>query len=283
MAFTLADLESGGTEDDATEYTTGSFTSTANKPILLWLCANYAGTPTTPTVTKTGCTFTFVEFASAIGLNSKAWLFRGAVTSTDTGTATITYSETMLKSQWHFLETDGADASNPIQGSNHSLEGYDNTATSWTATLPGAYTAGNEGQGGYNGHNNATKTIESGWTYQTASVGAGNGYSRSAAQQDTDDTSITFTLDSSYHGVAGIWEVKAASSIEQEGFQWYDDDAAEGSATTLAAQDANITRAKNTNTRLRLLLNATGDPASTQYKLQYKRSADPTSEWEDLA
>jgi len=66
-------------------------------------------------------------------------------------------------------------------------------------------------------------------------------------------------------------------TIEQEGFRWRDDDGDEDGATWLQSQDAHITRAKETITRLRVLLNATNDPGAKQFQLEYrvKDSGDP--------
>lgn len=65
-----------------------------------------------------------------------------------------------------------------------------------------------------------------------------------------------------------------SATTEQEGFRWRNDDGSETTATWLASQDTNITRAKNTNTRLRILLNTTGDLESEQLRLEYKLSTD---------
>jgi hypothetical protein len=65
-------------------------------------------------------------------------------------------------------------------------------------------------------------------------------------------------------------------TLEQEGFRFRLDDGNETGASWLATQDANISRDKNLNTRLRVLLNATGDLSSTQYQLEYKKSTDST-------
>lgn len=63
-----------------------------------------------------------------------------------------------------------------------------------------------------------------------------------------------------------------AATVDQEGYRWRNDNGSETTATWLAAQDTNITQPAETNTRLRTLLNSTGDVASTQYRLDYKRS-----------
>ena len=65
-----------------------------------------------------------------------------------------------------------------------------------------------------------------------------------------------------------------SATIEQEGFRWRDDNGSETAASWLAAQDSHISRIVGTNTRLRMLVNATNDPASNQYQLEYKLSTD---------
>jgi len=64
--------------------------------------------------------------------------------------------------------------------------------------------------------------------------------------------------------------------LQQEGFRWRADDAGEAAGSWIAAQDANITRARNVNTRLRVLINGHGDPGSEQYKLEYRKVGDTT-------
>jgi len=68
--------------------------------------------------------------------------------------------------------------------------------------------------------------------------------------------------------------------LQQEGFRWRDDDNNEASATWLETQDTQLERGKNTNTRLRILLNGTVNLATNKYKLQYKKTTD--SEWLDV-
>jgi hypothetical protein len=71
-----------------------------------------------------------------------------------------------------------------------------------------------------------------------------------------------------------------AATLEQEGYRWRADDGSESAATWLVSQDTNITRDKALNTRLRVLINATGDPASQRYKLRYRKVGDDG--WRDL-
>jgi hypothetical protein len=69
-------------------------------------------------------------------------------------------------------------------------------------------------------------------------------------------------------------EIAAATIVplEQEGFRFRADDGSESGASWLATQDTNITRDKNLNTRLRAIVNATGNPAPQRYQLEYRLS-----------
>jgi hypothetical protein len=75
------------------------------------------------------------------------------------------------------------------------------------------------------------------------------------------------------------FEVPDSFTVDQEGFRWRDDDADEDEATWLAVQDTNITRAKNTNTRIRVLMNVAANPPTQTAGLWYRKVGDPDSEW----
>ena len=62
----------------------------------------------------------------------------------------------------------------------------------------------------------------------------------------------------------------SSTAIEQEGFRPRNDDGTEATATWKANQDTNITLAADTAFRLRMLLNATGDPDSINAQLEYR-------------
>jgi len=72
-----------------------------------------------------------------------------------------------------------------------------------------------------------------------------------------------------------------AGTIEQEGFRFRNDDGSESAATWKANQDTNITLAAATVVRIRMLLNATGDPASigAQLEYRYKPSGGAFGSW----
>ena len=72
----------------------------------------------------------------------------------------------------------------------------------------------------------------------------------------------------------------AAAGREQEGYRFRADDDDEASAAWLEAQDTDITRAKETNTRLRTLVDTdTADPPSEGLQLEYRKVGDPATEW----
>jgi hypothetical protein len=75
--------------------------------------------------------------------------------------------------------------------------------------------------------------------------------------------------------------VSSPSSIEQEGFRFRNDDGDEDGATWKADQDTNITLAADTAARIRMLLNATGDPSSigAQLEYRYKPSGGAFGSW----
>jgi len=71
-------------------------------------------------------------------------------------------------------------------------------------------------------------------------------------------------------------------SQDQDQFGFYNDDGNEASATTIAAQNVNITQAKTTPAILRIQINNTGDLPSQQIKIQCKKTSDPDSTYADV-
>lgn len=104
------------------------------------------------------------------------------------------------------------------------------------------------------------------------------------------DTSASRITSAGYAGVSGYgdngstvgvddWQgdnLGAAATHEQEGFRFGVDDGSESAHTWAAAQDADTTQPLGTNLLLRMLVNATNDPAATAYTLRYKRSDEGT-------
>jgi len=80
--------------------------------------------------------------------------------------------------------------------------------------------------------------------------------------------------------LAGTGGISAtALDVVQYGFRWRDDDGNETGASWLAGQNVQVSRAKLANTRLRVGINTTGNLASKQATLKYRKkgSGDP---WE---
>lgn len=83
-------------------------------------------------------------------------------------------------------------------------------------------------------------------------------------------------------GDGGISAIGTAATLEQEGYRFRNDDGSESAATWKAVQDANINLGQNQKVRLRVLINASGDPVSGQYQIEYKKSTDPDTAYKKI-
>lgn len=105
-----------------------------------------------------------------------------------------------------------------------------------------------------------------------------SGYALAAAAIGGADA-VTFT-DAGY-GLSGITATGTAISITgvattQEGYRWRNDNGSESAATWAADQDA-VLSAPLGKKRIRMLIDATGDPDTAQYQLEYRKVGD--TEW----
>lgn len=105
-----------------------------------------------------------------------------------------------------------------------------------------------------------------GWghTFTPSELSNANFKVRVSSPDDSDND--TWSLD---HVAVQVFYTIGAQ-VEQEGFAFGDDDGNEASHT-LDTQDTNISEGLGTKT-LRMLLNATDDPASTAFKLKYQKN-----------
>lgn len=94
------------------------------------------------------------------------------------------------------------------------------------------------------------------------------------------DTDANFTNDIAFSTWHEYGSDKAAS--ETEGYRFRNDNGSETTATWRQGQDTVDSVAKETNLRLRVLTDFTGDPATMQATLQYKRDDEAASEWRDV-
>lgn len=77
--------------------------------------------------------------------------------------------------------------------------------------------------------------------------------------------------------VVGTPTLALTQVLNQLHFRWFNDDGVEGSATPAASEDVGLTLSLDTNIRLRIQLDATGDPDPNQYRLEFRKVGD--SEW----
>ena len=97
----------------------------------------------------------------------------------------------------------------------------------------------------------------------------------------TYNSAITFAGSGGWSADLIGFKETSSATIEQEGFRFRNDDGSESTATWKADQDVNITLAATTAFRLRMILNATGDPASigAQLECRYKPSGGAFGSW----
>ncbi len=108
--------------------------------------------------------------------------------------------------------------------------------------------------------------------------GDGRSWTEHGTLTDENSPPIVWTVAQPYCVAPSVGVV----TLNQEGFRFFADDGSEGNATALALQDTNITRAKSLNTRPRILVDATGDPDSAQYQVEWKKSGDADSEYQAI-
>lgn len=87
----------------------------------------------------------------------------------------------------------------------------------------------------------------------------------------------------------GVWVMMVAtfkcrsqSFLEQSDFRFRNDNGSETGATSIAAQNTNITRNQLTNTRLRVVTNGAGDPTSDQFQIEYRKKGG-SEQWHKIS
>lgn len=107
-----------------------------------------------------------------------------------------------------------------------------------------------------------------GWRNYPNEVTGSVGYSDISCQANDGNIGLTFAIE-------------AKIDIEQEGFQFINDDGSESAATQAQNQDTNHTVAANNNTRIRMLTNL-GNANTSSVTLQYKRTDEAVTEWRNV-
>jgi hypothetical protein len=93
----------------------------------------------------------------------------------------------------------------------------------------------------------------------------------------------TFTAASSsnYVCICVTYKIQVlVATLDQEGYRWRNDDGSETTATWKAAQDTTVTLNPSDVARLRVIVNATNDPASANYKLEYRKVGNAS--WKNI-
>ena len=83
----------------------------------------------------------------------------------------------------------------------------------------------------------------------------------------------TITPDGTEQKICSIfcsYEAVGGATLEQESFRFRNDDGTEANATWAADQDANMS-ANAADKRIRIIVNANGDPASSQFQLEWSK------------
>ena len=175
-----------------------------------------------------------------------ASLFVGGGTAQRLGKTAI-YNGTTLVAGSQSNELDTAVSTTKIW-ENYTVSSLSLTAGDWTLVHWSAY--------------------ESGSTYLSFdNTGSGKNGSIASVYGADFPSTITFTNENNKYS---IYATYTPLPIEQEGFAFGDDDDTEDDHS-LDTQDTNITEALGTKT-LRTILNPTGDPASSAFKLKYQKN-----------
>lgn len=129
-------------------------------------------------------------------------------------------------------------------------------------------------------------TAGSGWQFFTNSTQTDNVtfqdlYVEESTALSSSAMNGTFTV-ASENWVARVasFAPVAVATLDQYGFRGRNDDGSESTATWKAAQNTGFTITPDQDFRLRLGINASGDPASASYKAQYRKVGDAS--WRDV-
>lgn len=116
--------------------------------------------------------------------------------------------------------------------------------------------------------------------YATASAQGGAEPGWDAIQAKIIGSDIWFVGSWAYGGQAFYATKLSLSSLDQSRFRWRQDNAAHESAAWEAAENASITLASGVTKRLRVQVDATGNPPSADYRLEYRKQGDTS--WETV-
>lgn len=275
MAATRVQTKTGKSSGYATTCAlTWDGNTTSGSTIIVAVCYNndYAGNVST-IVDSQSNTYTKINDGAVADVNGELW-YAYNITGGTTPTITITMTDgfdvcAIAREYSGLLTTDPLDVSS---------EGTTSNTTSHTSATTASTNQANELvvamlAGSYN----STYTLGSGYS-NLANINANDLYG-SIAIEDKDVTSTgtqsaTITTGTAINGYFAVSTFKEATgggaSLNQEGFAFGDDNGSE-SAHTLGTQDTDLSAELGTKT-LRAIVDATGDPGATAFKLKYQKN-----------
>jgi hypothetical protein len=215
MALSFSQLTAAGSGSNLTSYDTASISPTTGSVMLVEVASVIgSGTPTIPTLSGLGATWTQIEtcYYDQTGTTYRVTAFRG-VGGSGSGVITIDFGGvTQAGCGWCVDEVTGADTTNPVVQSAKSSE-PGSGGNSITATLASAITSGNRAWFCAAYEVAEASTPESGWTSLGGSAHSGpqNTFGTMYSDSDTDNSAtVTWTTSS----VAGaiIVEIQEAST-----------------------------------------------------------------------
>jgi len=290
MAITITNLTSGyGTNNPQS---TSSISPTANVPVILsvGLSVNSGTMIADDNITISGCNLTWTLIARLEwGTRRIVAVYKGVGASPSSGAVSIEFTDSgagkiLEQFKWSIDELTGADSTTPF-GTGYAAAGA--AAEASPVTVSEAPDAGDFVFFAGGLEYNYAASLNSELDTQLVQIGDATGCRRFVTAYDSAPDSspvpgLTWTGSCLWGSLAFIINVSSASAtIEQEGFRFRNDDGSESAATWKASQDTNITLAADTAARIRMLLNATGDPASigAQLEYRYKPSGGAFGSW----
>lgn len=160
----------------------------------------------------------------------------------------------------------GVETSNPFNTSNKGQNTNDTPSVAVTTTAPNCIVVDVVCSDSADANGGAGQTTQ--WTED---------FTFNASRGSTEDAASATTYTQTWGTSAGDWAMVVGAlqpyfdDFEQEGYRFRNDDGNETTATWKENQDTATQEGASVNTRLRVLINATGNPPSRQFKLQWRR------------
>jgi hypothetical protein len=215
-AIAFTHLETTGSTTDATSFTTGSVTPTADRLQLLAVVNTKSSTATLPTVSGDGLTWVQVATCTYDSSTAKRLtLFRALGASPSTGSLTIDFGGTTQTGiGWSWVEVSGTDTSG-TNGSGAIVQavcGTEATTATPSVTLSAFGNAANATYGAFGIGTNPTCTAGTGFTKAGSFSHTTPASAICSEYQTANDTSVDLTWSASNTGLGIGVEIKDATA-----------------------------------------------------------------------